>query len=155
MQTFCRQLRLLTFLLCVSVALPYAAQAQTSAPAATPAPLAPEAQDALKKGIIAAQQQDYMLAIRYFQDARKLAPDDPEIYKDLGLAESKIPGRELRAIAWFGAYLTASSVGSMAPSHLAIFGFASTPDFTTRRLNASSNNMLRLNQRKGAWRAGL
>jgi hypothetical protein len=26
----------------------------------------------------------------------------------MGLAESKIPGRELRAIAWFGAYLAAN-----------------------------------------------
>jgi tetratricopeptide (TPR) repeat protein len=96
---------LLAFVLTLA-ALP--AWAQTSAPAATPAPLPPEAQDALKKGVIAAQQQDYLQAIRYFQDARKIAPDDPEIYKDLGLAESKIPGRELRAIAWFGAYLAAA-----------------------------------------------
>jgi len=95
---------LLAFTLTLA-ALP--AWAQTSAPAVTPAPLPPEAQDALKKGVIAAQQQDYLLAIRYFQDARKLAPGDPEIYKDLGLAESKIPGRELRAISWFGAYLAA------------------------------------------------
>jgi tetratricopeptide (TPR) repeat protein len=41
-------------------------------------------------------------------EARKLAPDAPEIYFNLGLAESKIPGRELRAIAWFGAYLAAN-----------------------------------------------
>jgi tetratricopeptide (TPR) repeat protein len=96
---------LLAFVLTLAV-LP--AWAQTSTPAATPAPLPPEAQDALKKGVIAAQQQDYLLAIRYFQDARKLAPDDPLIFLDLGLAESKIPGRELRAIAWFGAYLAAN-----------------------------------------------
>jgi tetratricopeptide (TPR) repeat protein len=108
MQAFRCQLRLLAFLLCASFALPYVALAQTSAPAVTPAPLPPEAQDALKKGVMAAQQQDYLLAIRYFQDARKLAPDDPEIYKDLGLAESKIPGRELRAICWFEAYLAAN-----------------------------------------------
>jgi len=29
------------------------------------------------------------------------------VFLNLGLAESKIPGRELRAIAWFGAYLAA------------------------------------------------
>lgn len=70
-------------------------------------PLSPAAQELLRKGVIAAQQQDYLLAIRYFQDARKLAPNDTEIFKDLGLAESKLPGRELRSIAWFGAYLSA------------------------------------------------
>jgi uncharacterized protein (TIGR03067 family) len=72
------------------------------------ADLPPDAQDAMKKGIIAAKQQDYLLAIRYFQDAQKTAPDAPEIFFNLGLAESKIPGRELRAIAWFGAYLCAA-----------------------------------------------
>ncbi len=61
------------------------------------AELAPDAQQAISKGIIAARQQDYLLAIRYFQDARKIAPDAPEIYYDLGLAESKIPGCELGA----------------------------------------------------------
>jgi hypothetical protein len=69
------------------------------------AELPPEAQAAVKKGTLAAQQQDYLLAIRYFREARNSAPDAPEIYGYLGLAESKIPGRELRAIAWFGAYL--------------------------------------------------
>ena len=108
MKAFRRQPRLLAALLCLSTVLPYFALAQTSTPTATPAPLPPEAQDALKKGVMAAQQQDYLLAIRYFQDARRLAPDAPEIYKDLGLAESKIPGRELRAIAWFCAYLAAN-----------------------------------------------
>ena len=73
------------------------------------AELPPEAQEAMKKGIIAAKEQDYLLATRYFQDARKVAPDSPEIYYNLGLAESKIPGRELRAIAWFGAYLAATT----------------------------------------------
>jgi hypothetical protein len=30
------------------------------------------------------------------------------VFLNLGLAESRIPGRELRAMAWFGAYLAAS-----------------------------------------------
>ena len=108
MQAFRRQLRLLVFLLCLSVAFPYAALAQTSAPAVTPAPLPPEAQAALKKGIVAAQEQEWSMAIQSFQEARKTAPDAPVLFYNLGLAESKIPGRELRAIAWFGAYLAAS-----------------------------------------------
>lgn len=73
------------------------------------AELPPESQEAIKKGILAAKQQDYLLAVRYFQDARKIAPDAPEIFFNLGLAESKIPSRELRAIAWFGAYLAATT----------------------------------------------
>jgi tetratricopeptide (TPR) repeat protein len=73
-----------------------------------PAPLPPAAQEALNKGIIAAKVPDYPLAIRFFEDARKIAPWAPVIFLNLGIAESKMPGRELRAIAWFGAYLAAS-----------------------------------------------
>jgi hypothetical protein len=91
--------RLLTLAACLSFAQPLAALAQTTATA----PLPPAAQEALDKGIIAAKVPDYLLAIRFFEDARKLAPDAPIIYLNLGLAESRIPGRELRAIAWFGA----------------------------------------------------
>jgi hypothetical protein len=42
------------------------------------AELAPDAQQAINKGIIAANQQDYLLAIRYFEEARKIALDAPE-----------------------------------------------------------------------------
>jgi len=101
-QTPRRHLCLPVVLVWLSFALPFATQAQTTAP------LPPEVQEAVKKGILAAKQQDYLLATRFFQDARKIAPQAPEIYYDLGLAESKIPGRELRAICWFEAYLTAT-----------------------------------------------
>lgn len=77
--------------------------AQSSPPASLP----PAAQEALNKGIIAAKVPDYLLAIRYFEDARKISPDSPVVYLNLGVAESKIPLRELRAIAWLGAYLAA------------------------------------------------
>jgi hypothetical protein len=91
-------------MVCLCFVLPFAAPAQTSAPA----PLPPAAQELVKKGILAAKQQDYLLAARFFQDARKMAPQAPEIYYDLGLAESNLPGRELRAICWFEAYLMAN-----------------------------------------------
>lgn len=91
---------------CLGLTLPPAALAQAGAPA--PAILSPRAQAALKKGLAAAQEQKWESAIRSFQEARKLSPNTPEIYYDLGLAESKIPGRELRAIAWFSAYLVAN-----------------------------------------------
>jgi len=86
----------------------FVASGQTPVPKATPAPLPPEAQAAIKKGIIAAKEQEWLIAIQSFQEARKTAPNSPEVFYNLGLAESKLPGRELRAIAWFGAYLNAS-----------------------------------------------
>ena len=86
--------------------------AQTTAPSALP----PAAQEALDNGIIAAKVPDYVLAIRYFEDARKIAPDAPVIHFNLGLAESKMPGRELRAICWFSAYLAAEPNATNAGS---------------------------------------
>ena len=97
--------RLIVLLISLNLMQPFAALAQTNAPA----PLSPAAQEAVEKGITAAKLPDYPLAIRYFEEARKLAPEAPVIYLNLGLAESKISGRELRAMAWFGAYLAAYS----------------------------------------------
>ena len=81
------------------------------------AELPPEAQAAMRKGVIAAQQKDFQLALLYFDQARHLAPDTPEVFYNLGLAEANIPGRELRAIAWFGAYL---AVNPNAPNAAAV-----------------------------------
>jgi hypothetical protein len=69
--------------------------------------LAEAAKEPLQRGLIAAQQQDWKLAIRYLTDAEKADPDAPEILFDLGLASSKLPGYELRSMAWFQAYLVA------------------------------------------------
>jgi tetratricopeptide (TPR) repeat protein len=71
----------------------------------TTAPLPADAQEAVNKGIVAAKLPDYPLAIHCFEEARKLSPQSPIIFFYLGLAESKLPGRELRAICWFEAYL--------------------------------------------------
>ena len=101
----------ITCIVCLGFGLPAAVLPQAAKTTARP----PEAQEALDRGVIAAQAQDYVLATRYFQDARRTAPDDPMIFLDLGLAEAKIPGRELRAIAWFGAYLAAKPDASNAP----------------------------------------
>ena len=76
--------------------------------AATPPPLPPAAQEAFDKGLRAARQQEWKLAIRYLDEARKAAPNDPAIYFNLALAEGKLPGREWRAIAWFQTYLSLS-----------------------------------------------
>ena len=134
-RSFRRQLRRLTKLFCLSIALPLTGLAQTSAPASAPAPLSADAQAAVKKGIIAAKEQEWMIAIQSFQDARKIAPDAPEIYYNLGLAESKIPGRELRAIAWFGAYLAANP---NAPNAAAV------KDFITGLQIKNQGNLSRL-----------
>jgi tetratricopeptide (TPR) repeat protein len=92
--------------------------AETLAVAAIPAwafaQLSPEAQQAIQNGKDAAQQKDYLSAIRYFEQARVLAPNASEIYGYLGLTESKISGRELRAVAWYGAYLAANPRGGNA-----------------------------------------
>jgi tetratricopeptide (TPR) repeat protein len=65
----------------------------------------PEARATFDKGMIAAGQQEWQTAIRYFLKAQESAPDAPEILFNLGLAESKVQGRELRAVVWFRAFL--------------------------------------------------
>jgi hypothetical protein len=72
------------------------------------AELPAEAQEAMDKGVSSAKKQEWLIAIQRFEAAREIAPNAPELFYNLGLAESKIPGRELRAIAWFGAYLAAT-----------------------------------------------
>lgn len=85
-------------------------------PALSLAEVPPEAQPAFNKGIFAAQQQDWRLAALSFQEARRSAPNSPELLYNLGLAESKMPGRELRAIAWLAAYLAANPKAANAPA---------------------------------------
>jgi thioredoxin-like negative regulator of GroEL len=72
----------------------------------TPEPaLSPEAQQACDEGMSAAQQKQWDVAIRHFDEARQAAPHASKVIYDLGLAEAQVPGRELRAICWFEAYL--------------------------------------------------
>jgi hypothetical protein len=105
----------------LATALASVALAVISAPSLAEIP--PEAQPAFNKGLLAAQQQEWDIALQSFQDARKLAPTSPEIYYNLGLTESKIPGRELRAIAWLAAYLAADpDAANASPVKTAILG---------------------------------
>lgn len=67
--------------------------------------LSPQAQGAFDRGLAAAQQQDWRLAIRFFLEAQKTDPDASQVWFNLGLASSKLPDHEFRAIAWFKAYL--------------------------------------------------
>jgi hypothetical protein len=68
------------------------------------ADLPPDAQSSVDQQLAAIQKQDYVLAWTYFQEACRRA-DAADVYSTLGQAEAKIPGRELRAICWLGAYL--------------------------------------------------
>lgn len=83
------------------------------------AELSPQALEPFQKGLIAAQQRDWKLAVHYFLNAQKADPDAPEIWFNLGLASSKLPGYEVRAIALFKAYLLANPG---APNAAAIRG---------------------------------
>lgn len=60
---------------------------------------------ALAKGVEAAKAQQFAQAADYFRQAHDANPAAPEPLFDLGLAEAKISGRDLRAMAWFEAYL--------------------------------------------------
>ena len=101
----CRVLCRLGWLILAASAAPVAGAAQTSEPAAVMAPLPAAAQSALDKGLAAARQQEWLVAIRYFDVARSAAPGSAVPLYNLGLAEAQLPGRELRAVAWFDAYL--------------------------------------------------
>ena len=72
------------------------------------AELSPQAQEPFRKGLLAAQQQHFKLAVRNFREAQKADPEAPEIWFNLGLASSRLPGYEMRAIALFKAYLLAN-----------------------------------------------
>jgi tetratricopeptide (TPR) repeat protein len=63
--------------------------------------------ESMEKGLAAARSEDFKSAVRHFEEARKAAPYAPEPLFNLGLAESKIPGRELVALTWFKAFLAA------------------------------------------------
>jgi tetratricopeptide (TPR) repeat protein len=76
--------------------------------------LSPQAQGAFDRGLAAAQQQDWKLAIRYFLEAQKIDPDASQVWFNLGLASSKLPDHEFRAIAWFKAYLLANPAAGNA-----------------------------------------
>lgn len=72
-------------------------------------PTVPEqAQAPFRKGLAAAGQQEWALAVKYFGEAQAAAPSAPEILFNLALAYDKLGGRELMALAWFHAYLAAA-----------------------------------------------
>ncbi|MGR3173926.1 MAG: Lcl domain-containing protein [Candidatus Scalindua sp.] len=60
------------------------------------------------RGLSAADQEDWELAIKYFGEAREEAPTWPDVLYNLAYAHQLAGGRELIAIAWYQAYLAAA-----------------------------------------------
>jgi tetratricopeptide (TPR) repeat protein len=69
-------------------------------------PLPQATQQAMNRGLSAAKQKEWALAIRYFSEARRKSPQTPKIIYYLALAHANAGGHELTAIAWFRAYLS-------------------------------------------------
>jgi hypothetical protein len=63
------------------------------------------ARETFQKGLAAAQGQQWPLAVEYFSEAFARESSSPQIWYNLGLASSRVPGRELRAMALFRAFL--------------------------------------------------
>lgn len=99
-------------LLCLAATVSIGLCAQTRGGAALPA----KAQAAVENGVSAAKQAQWDAAIRYFNEARQAAPESPVPLSNLGLAESQLPGHELRAICWFEAYLALVPNAANAPA---------------------------------------
>lgn len=75
---------------------------------ADPSVLAPEAQEAFQKGMVAAEQGAMDLALKYFHETQKSSPFYPPVLFNLGVALAK-SGKELPAIAWLHAYLVSGA----------------------------------------------
>lgn len=67
-----------------------------------------EAEAALARGAAAVRGEQWDIAVRYFTEAQSHAPDSSGIMYNLGLAVDRAGGRELVALAWYGAYLAAA-----------------------------------------------
>ncbi len=76
--------------------------------------LKPEARELFDRGMAAVEQQEWLVATGYFERAQRIDEYAPQILMNLGLAESKLPGRELRSLAWFRAYLAAHPIAQNA-----------------------------------------
>jgi hypothetical protein len=68
-----------------------------------------EAKEPMSRGLAAARQQEWELAIKHFKEARKAAPYSPTTLFNLAMAYDKADKYELVAITWYRAYLAAAS----------------------------------------------
>jgi len=69
--------------------------------------LSPELNDSFQKGLMAAEQKGWDLAIKYFTEVQEKAPLYSPVYFNLGLVSAN-KGLPLKAMAWFKAYLAAN-----------------------------------------------
>ena len=102
---------------------------------------ASEAQEALKRGLFAAKQADWNLAIKYFEEAQAQSQNKPvpEILFNLALAHDRRGNSELIAIPWYHAYLAVSPESpNAAPAKERIF------ELILLRISPSSLNLLLL-----------
>jgi len=76
--------------------------------------LSPEAQQSFDRGMAAAQQKDWNTAIAEFSAAQKLAPNEPRVLFNLGLAHEKA-GHTVDALLWFATYLKVAPDAPNAP----------------------------------------
>src|SRR6266404_8750046 len=92
--------------------------------------LSSRGKEAFDLGVAAAKQQNFTLAEQYFLDAQAADPDAPEIWFNLGLAQSRNPGQELSAAASLKAYLLDRPND---PKRDAILQLTATLEDTTRK----------------------
>jgi tetratricopeptide (TPR) repeat protein len=69
------------------------------------ASLSQDEQTATARGLAAAAQEEWEIAVKHFEEAQKAAPTSPHTLLNLALGYEKMGGRELAAIAWFRAYV--------------------------------------------------
>lgn len=72
------------------------------------------AEEALQRGLTAAEQKDWQTAIRYFRDAQEADNYNPQALFNLGLA-NEMAGNEVPAMAWLQAYLAVSPQAKNRP----------------------------------------
>ncbi|HEY5410235.1 MAG TPA: hypothetical protein VIJ94_05850 [Caulobacteraceae bacterium] len=94
-------------LLMAMMLAPASAVAQASA-------ISPAATASYQQGVDAVRQQNWELALQQFLAAQTADPNSPPILFNLGLVSEKIPGHQLRAIAWLQAYLLAAPAAADA-----------------------------------------
>lgn len=76
--------------------------------------LSPEGREAFDRGMAAAQQKEWNTAIQEFSAAQKLAPNEPRVLFNLGLAHEKA-GHNTDALVWFSTYLKVAPDAPNAP----------------------------------------
>lgn len=78
-------------------------------------PLSEEVEALLNRGMAAAKQGEWDLAIKYLKEANSKRPYSPRTLYNLAVVYDKAGGRDLIALGWFQAYLAAAPNAENAP----------------------------------------